>query len=92
MLTGEENGKRAYFLTYVIAYIRDFALNYHFVAESFETAVPWAKVSILCENVSKRLIKACIKRGIPENKSIHFFILLMNKTINNILLILYLIN
>lgn len=26
-----------YFLTYVIAYIRDFGLQYSFIAESFET-------------------------------------------------------
>ena len=56
MNAGEENGKRGYFLTYVIAYIRDFSMNYHFVAESFETSVPWDKVSILCKNVNRRLI------------------------------------
>lgn len=38
---GEENGKRGYFLTYMIAYIRDFGFDYYFMAESFETSVPW---------------------------------------------------
>mmetsp|Transcript_24105 Transcript_24105/g.23711 ORF Transcript_24105/g.23711 Transcript_24105/m.23711 type:complete len:135 (+) Transcript_24105:1100-1504(+) len=45
MPAGEENGLRGYFLTYVIAYIRDFGCNYNFVAESFETSCPWDKVS-----------------------------------------------
>jgi alkyldihydroxyacetonephosphate synthase len=66
MSAGEENGIRGYFLTYVIAYIRDFVAHYYFVAESFETACPWDKVSDLCINVKKRLILACAKRGIPE--------------------------
>lgn len=41
---GAENGSRGYFLTYVIAYLRDFAANFNFMAESFETSVPWANV------------------------------------------------
>jgi alkyldihydroxyacetonephosphate synthase len=68
MPAGEENGLRGYFLTYVIAYIRDFVANFFFVAESFETSVPWNKVTDLCNNVSKRVIDACVKRGIPANK------------------------
>lgn len=38
---GEDNGKRGYMLTFVIAYLRDLALEYSVVAESFETSVPW---------------------------------------------------
>jgi len=38
---GEENGVRGYFLTYMIAYLRDFGLNYSFIGDSFETSVPW---------------------------------------------------
>merc|ERR1711991_1255867 len=34
----EENARRGYFLTFMIAYLRDFAFNYHFMTESFETA------------------------------------------------------
>jgi alkyldihydroxyacetonephosphate synthase len=49
MKAGEENGIRGYFLTYVIAYIRDFGANHNFVAESFETSVPWSGVSNLCK-------------------------------------------
>ena len=32
---GAENGERGYFLTYVIAYIRDFGLDYRYVWDSF---------------------------------------------------------
>ena len=41
MMAGEENGKRGFFLTYQIAYLRDFGLNYSVIAESFETSCPW---------------------------------------------------
>lgn len=34
---GEENGYRGYFLTFMIAYLRDFGVNFSFIAESFET-------------------------------------------------------
>ncbi|RHY74039.1 hypothetical protein DYB34_004300 [Aphanomyces astaci] len=44
MVGGADNGKRGYFLTYVIAYIRDFVMNYYFLCDSFETAVPWSNV------------------------------------------------
>ena len=45
---GEANGTRGYFLTYMIAYIRDFGAQYKYVAESFETSCPWSNVSLLC--------------------------------------------
>jgi alkyldihydroxyacetonephosphate synthase len=64
---GEKNGKTGYFLTYVIAYIRDFAANHTYVAESFETSCPWSKVGDLCTNVRARMVEACRKRNIPEN-------------------------
>ena len=48
---GEESGKRGYFLTFVIAYIRDFIMEYNYVAESFETAVPWSTALQVCEQV-----------------------------------------
>ena len=51
LAAGEENGIRGYFLTYIIAYIRDTTMNHYFVAESFETAVPWSKLHALCTKV-----------------------------------------
>ncbi|KAK6035459.1 FAD linked oxidase protein [Cooperia oncophora] len=52
---GEENGKYGYRLTFAIAYLRDLGMEYGVLGESFETSVPWDKVS-LCRNV-KELIK-----------------------------------
>ncbi|XP_065838679.1 alkyldihydroxyacetonephosphate synthase, peroxisomal-like [Oscarella lobularis] len=52
---GGENGERGYLLTYVIAYLRDFGLDYSVVAESFETSVPWDRVVDLCRNVKERV-------------------------------------
>ena len=49
MKAGEENGIRGYMLTFLITYIRDFVAEYKFAAESFETAVSWDKVPILCK-------------------------------------------
>ena len=44
MLTGAESGKRGYFLTYMIAYLRDFGYDFWVMAESFETSVAWKQV------------------------------------------------
>lgn len=62
---GPENGLRAYLLTYVIAYLRDYGLNFYFMAESFETSAPWGQVLPLCENVKKRIYDAAKRRGVP---------------------------
>ena len=41
---GASNGKRGFMLTFVIAYLRDFAMHYQIIGESFETAVPWENI------------------------------------------------
>ncbi|XP_042894818.1 alkyldihydroxyacetonephosphate synthase, peroxisomal [Parasteatoda tepidariorum] len=63
---GEENGKRGYTLTFVIAYIRDIGLEHGVVSESFETAVPWDRVTDLCRNVKDRIHRECQKHGIKS--------------------------
>jgi alkyldihydroxyacetonephosphate synthase len=68
MEAGSENGIRGYFLTFMIAYLRDFAAQYNFVAESFETSCPWSKVNTLCTNVREKLMSACKARGIKEDR------------------------
>ncbi|RHY11465.1 hypothetical protein DYB36_003011 [Aphanomyces astaci] len=35
---------RAHIYIYMVAYIRDFVMNYYFLCDSFETAVPWSNV------------------------------------------------
>jgi alkyldihydroxyacetonephosphate synthase len=60
---GPENGRRGYFLTYMIAYIRDLGLEYRFLSESFETSIPWKDVVPLCERVKKRIVDVCKAKG-----------------------------
>jgi len=68
MKAGEENGIRGYFLTYVIAYIRDFTCEFNFIAESFETSVPWDKTSSLIKNVNEKIRDTCAEFGIIGNR------------------------
>jgi len=62
---GAENGQRGYALTFAIAYIRDFMMHHHVIAESFETAVPWSQCVPLIQNVKQRLWQEHAKRGLP---------------------------
>jgi alkyldihydroxyacetonephosphate synthase len=62
---GAENGQRGYALTFAIAYIRDFMMHHHVLAESFETAVPWSQCVALIQNVKQRLWQEHAKRGLP---------------------------
>lgn len=65
MKAGGENGRRGYQLTYSIAYIRDFLMNYHIIAESFETSCSWSDALAICENVKRRLMEEYASRGLP---------------------------
>jgi alkyldihydroxyacetonephosphate synthase len=65
MKAGGENGWRGYQLTFSIAYIRDFLMNYYIIAESFETSVSWTKAMDLCRNVRSRLDQEYARRGLP---------------------------
>jgi alkyldihydroxyacetonephosphate synthase len=65
MKAGSENGRRGYQLTYSIAYIRDFLMNYYIIAESFETSVAWSDAPALCTNVKKRLNEEYARRKLP---------------------------
>jgi alkyldihydroxyacetonephosphate synthase len=65
MKAGAENGRRGYQLTYSIAYIRDFLMNYYIIAESFETSVPWTKALAVCDNVKRKLLEEYAKRALP---------------------------
>ncbi|MGO9604504.1 MAG: FAD-binding oxidoreductase [Candidatus Binataceae bacterium] len=65
MAAGGENGERGYQLTFSIAYIRDFIMNYYIIAESFETSVPWSNTLALCENVKRRVAEEHAKRKLP---------------------------
>ena len=61
---GEENGHRGYMLTFVIAYMRDVALEYNIIGESFETSCPWDRVSTLCKQTKNAIRRECAKHGV----------------------------
>ncbi len=65
MKAGAENGRRGYQLTYSIAYIRDFLMNYYIIAESFETSCSWSDALAICDNVKRVLREEYAKRGLP---------------------------
>lgn len=65
MQAGSENGRRGYQLTYGIAYIRDFLMNYHIIAESFETSAAWSDVVALIDNVKRRIKQEYAARKLP---------------------------
>jgi alkyldihydroxyacetonephosphate synthase len=65
---GEENGRRGYQMTFAIAYIRDLAFDYCYLAESFETSVPWSRVLELCRNVTDRVCRECERHGVNTVK------------------------
>ncbi|EQC39987.1 hypothetical protein SDRG_02647 [Saprolegnia diclina VS20] len=66
MIGGAENGKRGYFLTYVIAYIRDFVMDFYFLTDSFETAVPWTNVKQLIADINNEIGLVCAGHGVPN--------------------------
>ncbi|CAH2106121.1 unnamed protein product [Euphydryas editha] len=66
---GAKNGEMGYTLTFVIAYLRDLALEYNVVAESFETSVCWERALALCANT-----KACVRAECARRAIRHYFV------------------
>lgn len=69
---GAEAGKRGYMLTYAIAYIRDFLAAYHIIGETFETSVPWSKISQVCAAVKKRAEERHREFGLPGKSYVSY--------------------
>ena len=65
MPAGAEAGQRGYMLTYAIAYIRDFVAKFHVIGETFETSVPWSRISQVCAAVEKRLAEKHKEFNLP---------------------------
>jgi len=61
---GEADGKRGYLMTFVVAYIRDIVMDYYFVAESFETSIPYSKALTMVTAVKKRIKELGAKWGL----------------------------
>eukprot|EP00977_Amphora_coffeiformis_P024191 scaffold15108_cov180-Amphora_coffeaeformis.AAC.67 len=62
---GHESGKSGYDLTFLIAYLRDFALSFQVMGESFETFAPWSKVQLIVDSVKERVRKEHADRCLP---------------------------
>jgi alkyldihydroxyacetonephosphate synthase len=65
IMLGSKVGKAGYDLTYMIAYLRDFAMTYHILGESFETFVPWSKIESLIAATKKRIVAEHASRLLP---------------------------
>ncbi|KAL3920984.1 MAG: hypothetical protein SGILL_002989 [Bacillariaceae sp.] len=65
LMLGPRAGKSGYELTYMIAYLRDFAMTYHILGESFETFVPWSKIETLIAATKERILNEHSKRLLP---------------------------
>merc|ERR1740130_514223 len=70
IFAGADNGTAGYDLTFAIAYLRDFVIRWHILAESFETFVPWSRCKELCASVKKKVVQAHHDRMLPGRPSI----------------------
>ena len=52
---GSRVGRQGYELTFLVAYLRDFAMSYYFLGDSFEAFVPWSRVSSVIERTKARI-------------------------------------
>ena len=62
---GSSAGQHGYEMTFMIAYLRDFALTYHFLGESFESFVPWSKAEQAVDATKDRIDKEHRERCLP---------------------------
>lgn len=63
---GEENGRRGYMLTFLIAYLRDLGFEFGILSESFETSLPWSRLLDCCRNVKRRVKDECLRFGVEQ--------------------------
>ncbi len=61
---GGRAGKDGYNLTFGIAYIRDFLLQYWTLGDSFETAVPWNRVNDVIAGVKAAVTRSHAEQGL----------------------------
>jgi len=63
---GEESSKRAYFMTFMIAYMRDFTMDHYFSADSMETSCPWSEVSNLINKTKELIFTHALSHGLKR--------------------------
>lgn len=59
------SGKSSYEMTFMIAYIRDFAMTYYFLGESFETFAPWSKIESIVAKTKAKIHEEHTSRCLP---------------------------
>ena len=64
-LAGSNHGQAGYDLTFAIAYLRDFAMTYHCLGDSFETFVPWSLLHSLIDLTKNRIRREHEARCLP---------------------------
>jgi alkyldihydroxyacetonephosphate synthase len=64
-LAGSKIGRAGYQLTFAIAYLRDFAMTYSFLGESFETFAPWSKLQSIVDATKKTIRCEHERRCLP---------------------------
>lgn len=69
---GSANGRRGYMLTYAIAYIRDFLSDYYVLGETYETTVPWNRITELCDAVNREAARLHEHYGFPGKSYVSY--------------------
>jgi alkyldihydroxyacetonephosphate synthase len=64
-LAGPKVGRAGYQLTFAIAYLRDFAMTYSFLGESFETFAPWSKLQSIVDATKEKIQSEHDRRCLP---------------------------
>jgi len=65
LCAGSEIGKAGYDMTYAIAYLRDFAMTYGFLGDSFETFVPWSSLMAMITSTKECIEREHRQRALP---------------------------
>ena len=80
ILGGSNQGRSGYMLTYVIAYIRDFMSDYYILGETYETTVPWDRISDLCRAVQDAAQELHKQYGFPGKSYVSYRITQLYQT------------
>ena len=62
---GRHVGKASYDMTFMIAYLRDFALTYGIAGESFETFAPWSEIHSIVSRTKERIVQEHRQHAFP---------------------------
>jgi alkyldihydroxyacetonephosphate synthase len=97
LLLGQNIGKAGYDMTFMIAYLRDFAMTYNLLGESFETFAPWSKVQSVIHSTKNRIQQEHKARCLPgapfigcrvtqlyhEGACLYFYFCMSTENVNN---------